>query len=126
MAEAEYLRQRESRVRELENQYRDQYIYNINKERDVEKYRSQAITSMILGIISLATLGIAGWVLAIIAKNKALPIIEEYEGTSIYGFAKTGWITGRVGLTLSVIFTVFYTIYLTIYMLAMSGSGMVY
>ena len=126
LAEEEYNRQRESQIREIENNYRNQYVNEINKEHNVEKYHSQAITSMILGILSLATLGIAGWVLSTIAKNKALPIIEEYEGTSIYGFAKAGWMTGRVGHTLSVIFTIFYTVYLTIYVLAMSGSGMIY
>ena len=78
---------------------------------------------MVLGIVALelAGFGIPGWVLSCIAKNKALPIVEEYEGTPIYGFAKAGWITGRVALPLSIIMTIFWTIYL----ISMGSVGMV-
>ena len=78
---------------------------------------------MILGILSLdlCALGVPGWVLSLIAKNKALPIIEEYEGTPIYGFAKAGWITAKVALPLSIVLAVIWTIYI----FGMGSVGMI-
>ena len=127
LAEEEYNRQREAQIKEIENGYREQYLCEVNKAQNVDKYRSQAITAMILGILSLdlAGLGVPGWVLSTIAKNKALPIVEEYEGTPIYGFAKAGWITGRVALPLSIFMSVIWTLYYFIYISAISG-GMLY
>lgn len=114
LAEEEYNRQREAQIKEIENGYREQYAHEANKAQNVERLRSQAITAMILGIASLdlAALGVPGWVLSIIAKNKALPIVEGYEGTPIYGFAKAGLITAKVALPLSIVMAVFWTAYI--------------
>lgn len=114
LAEEEYNRQREARIKEIEDGYRDQYAREANKAQNVEKLRSQAITAMILGILSLDlfVFGVPGWVLSIIAKSKALPILEEYKGTPIYGFARAGWITARVAFPLSIVASVIWSIYL--------------
>ena len=114
LAEEEYNRQREAQIKEIENGYREQYAHEANKAQNVERLRSQAITAMILGIVSLdlAAIGIPGWVLSIIAKGKALPIVEGYEGTPIYGFAKAGLITAKVALPLSIVMAVFWTAYI--------------
>ena len=123
LAEEEYARQREARIQEIETQYKEQYAVKANKEQNVSKYRSTAITAMILGILSLdlGVIGIPGWVLSLIAKGKALPIVEEYEGTPIYGFAKAGLITSKVALPLSIFMTIFWTIYV----LGFGSIGMV-
>lgn len=114
LAEEEYDRQREAKIKEIENGYKEQYLFEVNKVQNVDKYRSQAITAMILGIASLdlAAIGVPGWVLSIIAKNKALPIVEDYEGTPIYGFAKAGYITAKVALPLSIVMAAIWTSYL--------------
>ena len=114
LAEEEYNRQREAQIKEIENGYREQYAHEANKAQNVERLRSQAITAMILGIVSLdlAAIGVPGWVLSIIAKGKALPIVEGYEGTPIYGFAKAGLITAKVALPLSIVMAVFWTAYI--------------
>ena len=114
LAEEEYNRQREAQINEIAAGYRAQYAHEADKAQNVDKYRSQAISAMVLGIVSLdlAAIGVPGWVLSIIAKNKAYPIIKDYEGTPIYGFAKAGWITARVALPLSIVMAAIWTSYL--------------
>ena len=123
LAEEEYKRQCENRIKEIENGYREQYAREVNKVQNAEKYRSQAITAMVLGILSLelCVLGVPGWVLSIIAKNKAQPIIEDYEGTPIYGFARAGWITSKVALPFAIVLAIIWTIYL----FGMGSVGMI-
>lgn len=113
LAEQEYNRQRENRIKEIEAGIRNQYISEANKAKNVENFRAQAITAMVLGIASLevAVLGVPGWVLSTLAKSKARPIVEEYKGTSIFAFANAGFITGKVALPLSIVMSVIWTIY---------------
>lgn len=113
LAEQEYNRQRENRIKEIEAGIRNQYISEANKAKNVENFRAQAITAMVLGIVSLevAVLGVPGWVLSSLAKSKARPIVEEYKGTSIFAFANAGFITGKVALPLSIVMSIIWTIY---------------
>lgn len=77
-----------------------------------------AITSMILGILSIELGTIPGIVLACIARAKAKRFLEQYPESSYKGFAKVGRITGNVGLPLSIVSTVLTVLSVIAYILS--------
>ena len=93
--------------------YNSQYYYQ--PEAPKPEPRGKAITSMVLGILSIYLGSVPGIVLSILAKKYAAPILAEFPETTSANFAKAGHITGTVGLIVSIIQTVILTIYLFIY-----------
>lgn len=71
----------------------------------VEEPRSQAIKSMVFGILSIALsyTVILGIIFSVIAKRNAAPILANFAGTSSAGFAKAGKITGTIGFIVSLV-----------------------
>lgn len=92
-----------------------------------EPPKGEAIRAMIFGIIS-AYLSCAPFfsILSIIfgalAKKWAAPIIENYPYTGARLFAKAGYITGKIGVILGIIFTVFWALYFIVIIAAMTAT----
>lgn len=92
-----------------------------------EPPKGEAIRAMVFGIIS-AYLSCAPFfsILSIIfgalAKKWAAPIIENYPYTGARLFAKAGYITGKIGVILGIIFTVFWALYFIVIIAAMTAT----
>ena len=92
-----------------------------------EPPKGEAIRAMIFGIIS-AYLSYAPFfsILSIIfgalAKKWAAPIIENYPYTGARLFAKAGYITGKIGVILGIIFTVIWALYFIGMIAAMTAA----
>lgn len=94
---------------------------------DKEGSRGSAITSMVLGILSIVCGTVPGIVLACIARSIAKKFLAAYPESSAVGFAKAGRITGTVGLVVSIVSLVLSVligfIYGVILVGLMSGEG---
>ena len=77
--------------------------------------RGQAITSMILGILSIVLGSIPGIVLACIARAKANEFLTKYPESSYKGFANAGRITGNIGLPIAIVSLVLSLVFTLIY-----------
>lgn len=82
--------------------------------------RGKAITSMVLGIVSIVlglNAGFPGIILASIASKMANALLAQFPNASSIGFAKAGRITSKVGLIVSIISTVMIAIVIFYYIL---------
>jgi hypothetical protein len=79
----------------------------------------KAVKTMIFGILAvqfgtIPFFSILGIIFGALAKKWALPIIDNYPYTGARLFAKAGYITGKIGVILGIIFTIFWALYFVI------------
>ena len=91
--------------------------------------RGKAITSMVLGIVSILLgldTGIPGIILASIANKMANALLAQFPNASSIGFAKAGRMTSKAGLIVYIVTTVIIAVvifwYFLMYLLVLIGG----